>query len=282
LFESLFEGLIGFHDGGGGIAQTMALAGLMRHTGKNVGGGQQQRLLIITDEAANLIAQRLDGLEHAALQGLVIGGQQGRHLQHQAELQFPHDIQGRVALLGLEGIQREKKPVPPEVRGVLGQAQGIRAAQQDKKDADQVQDFALRDRQATFLREHFMDLRHGPTFPEPPVANLDDDLQRKTAAAHGQRFRFPRGKQAFPFRLWALRVAASIADADDQVAPTQKDNVLAPQRIGAFQNLTTTWTVSTFGSIVAFANFAIILRSSHRHTSLALGSRKSPFYLTRG
>src|SRR3990172_9410076 len=172
--------------------------------------------------------------------------------------------------------------MPTEVRRVLGQAQGIRAAEQHEKNANQVQDFTLRDRQATFLSEHFMNLRHGPALPKPPVANLDDDLQRETAAAHRQRFRFPRGQQAFPFRLWALRVATPIANADDQVAPTQKDNVLAPQRIGAFQNLTTTWTASVFGPIVAFGNFAIIFCSSHRHTSLALGSRKSPFYLTRG
>jgi hypothetical protein len=39
LFQGLFEGLIGFHDEGGGLAQTMALAGLMRHPRKDVGHG---------------------------------------------------------------------------------------------------------------------------------------------------------------------------------------------------------------------------------------------------
>jgi len=40
----------------------MALAGLMRHTRKDMGDGQPEGLLIITDNAAHPIAQRLDGL----------------------------------------------------------------------------------------------------------------------------------------------------------------------------------------------------------------------------
>jgi putative SOS response-associated peptidase YedK len=67
--------LIGFDDGGGGIAQTMALAGLMRNTRKDMRHSQLKSLLIITDHAAQAIAQRLDRLQHAAFQGLVIRGQ---------------------------------------------------------------------------------------------------------------------------------------------------------------------------------------------------------------
>jgi hypothetical protein len=32
-----------------------------------------------------------------------------------------------------------------------------------------------------------MNLRHGPTFSEPPVADLDNHLQGKAVATHGQR-----------------------------------------------------------------------------------------------
>ena len=74
LFEGLFEGLIGCHDGRSRIAQTMDLAGLMTHPRKDMGHGQEEGLLIITDDAAQAIAQRLDGLKHAAFQGLVIRG----------------------------------------------------------------------------------------------------------------------------------------------------------------------------------------------------------------
>ena len=91
--------------------------------------GQQQGLLIVTDDATNPIAQRLNGLKHAAFQGRLIRGQHGGHLQDQAELQFPHDTlrEGRVALLGLEGIQRQEETLPTKVRRALGQAQRIGA-----------------------------------------------------------------------------------------------------------------------------------------------------------
>ena len=84
----------------------MTLAGLMTRTRKDVGHGQQEGRFIVTHDATNPIAQRLNGLKHAAFQGWVIRGQDGGHLQHQAEFQFPHNIQGRVAFLGLEGIYR--------------------------------------------------------------------------------------------------------------------------------------------------------------------------------
>ena len=84
----------------------MDLASLMADTRKNMGHGDPDGVLIVTDDPAHPIAQRLDGLKHTALQGSVIRRQHGRHLQHQAELQFPCDIQGGVALLGFEGIHR--------------------------------------------------------------------------------------------------------------------------------------------------------------------------------
>ena len=52
----------------------------MAHAGKDVGHGQVEGMLIITDDTAQAIAQRFDGLKNAALQGPVIRGQQGRHL----------------------------------------------------------------------------------------------------------------------------------------------------------------------------------------------------------
>lgn len=107
----------------------MDLAGLMADTGKDMGHGQQQGALIVTDDAANPIAQSFDGLKHPALQGTVICRQYGRHLQHQAELQFPRHIQGRVAFLGLESVNGQKDPMPTEVGGVLFPPQVVSTAQ---------------------------------------------------------------------------------------------------------------------------------------------------------
>jgi hypothetical protein len=63
VFEGLFAGLLGFHARSGGLAQTMDLASLMVDTGKDLGHGHLERLLIVTDDAANPIAQRFDGLK---------------------------------------------------------------------------------------------------------------------------------------------------------------------------------------------------------------------------
>jgi hypothetical protein len=71
LFEGLFEGLIGFHNRRGCLAQTMDWARLMVDTGKDLGHGHLERLLIVTDDAANSIAQRFDGLKHLPRPGLV-------------------------------------------------------------------------------------------------------------------------------------------------------------------------------------------------------------------
>jgi hypothetical protein len=73
LFQGFFEGLIGLRDGQRRIAQTMGLAGLMRHTGHNRSGRQAEGWLIITDPAANPIAQVLDGLPQTCRQSWMIG-----------------------------------------------------------------------------------------------------------------------------------------------------------------------------------------------------------------
>lgn len=248
----------------------MELAGLMRDTGKDMSYGQPEGLLIITDHAAQTIAQRLDRLKHSAFQGPVIRGQQGSHSQHQAELQFAHDVQGRVALFRLEGIDPQKEPMPTEVRAVFGQAPGIGATQQHQKDTNQVQDFAFRDWHVMFLGEDFMDLRHGPPFPEPPVAYLDNDFQCKTTAAHGQAAGRLRGVD--PPMPGAFRMETTIAHAHHQVAVIQKDHVFSPERITTLQDAPTTWTSRLFWPIVTPGNVAIIFGSSHWHTSLARGS----------
>lgn len=62
LFYGLFAGLVRFRGGGGGIAQTMTLAGLMRHPRENMGHGHPQGLFIITDDTPHTIAQGLDRL----------------------------------------------------------------------------------------------------------------------------------------------------------------------------------------------------------------------------
>jgi hypothetical protein len=106
LFEGLFEGSVGFHNRSGCLAQAMDLASLMTYPGKDLGHGHLERLLIVTDDAANSIAQRCEGLKHLTLQGLVPRRQYRSPLQHQAELQFPHNIQRPVTFLRLEGIDR--------------------------------------------------------------------------------------------------------------------------------------------------------------------------------
>jgi hypothetical protein len=146
LFEGLFEGLIGFHNRRGGLAQTMDLASLMVDIGKDPGHGHPESLLIVTDDATNPIPQRFDGLEHLPRQGLVPRWQYRHHLQHQAELQFPHDVQCPVPFLRLKRIDRHKEAMAAKVRHVLDQPQGIGAPEQHQKDADQVQHFPLGDR----------------------------------------------------------------------------------------------------------------------------------------
>jgi hypothetical protein len=75
LFQGLFEDLVGFRDGQRGVTQTMQLASLMRHAGQNISGGQTEGRLIVTDPAANPIAQVLDGLQQTCRQSLVCCGE---------------------------------------------------------------------------------------------------------------------------------------------------------------------------------------------------------------
>lgn len=78
----------------------------MAYTGKDLGHGHLASLLIVPDDATNSIAQRFEGLKHLTLQGLVPRRQYRSHLQHQAALQFPHDLQRPVPFRRLEGIDR--------------------------------------------------------------------------------------------------------------------------------------------------------------------------------
>jgi hypothetical protein len=108
-----------------------------------------------------------------------------------------------------------------------------------------------------------MNLRNGPVSPEPPKANLDNDFQSKTAATQCQDVSDLRSKQALLFRISAVRVTAHLANTDNQIAPTQTDHVLAPQRIGAFQNLTALRTTNTLRPVIPLRNMAIIFSTSH-------------------
>lgn len=210
----------------------------------------------------------------------VIGRQQGRHLEHQAELQFPRHVQSRVAFLRLEGINSQKETMPLEIRRVLSQPQGIGTAQQHQKDTDQVQDFSLGDGQVTFLGEDLMDLCHRPALPKPPEANLDNHLQRKTAATHGQMAGSLRSKDPLLSRTFPM--GTLIAHAHHQVTPIQKDHVFSPERVTALQDTPTPWTRHLFRPIVTLGNASIVFGSSHRHTSLARGLWKHRFYFARG
>jgi|SRR5712691_765105 hypothetical protein len=166
-----------------------------------------------------------------------------------------------------------------KVRRVFGQTQAIGATKQHEKDAYQVQHFTLGDRQVTVLGEHFINLRHRPPFPEPPVANLGNDLQRKTAAAHGQMAGRLRGIDLLV--PGAFRMGTMVTHADNQITTIQKDHVFSPERIAALQDAPTTRARHLFWPIVTLGNIAIIFGSSHRHTSLAQGSWKSLFYSAR-
>jgi len=52
----------------------------MAHAGKGLSHGQVEGLLILTDDTAQAIAQRCDGLKNTALHGPVIRRQQKHHL----------------------------------------------------------------------------------------------------------------------------------------------------------------------------------------------------------
>src|SRR3972149_7780103 len=108
-----------------------------------------------------------------------------------------------------------------------------------------------------------MNLRDGPVSPEPPKANLDNDFQGKAAATQRQGVGDLRSKQAFLFRISAVRITAHKANTDNHITSTQTDHVLAPLRIGAFQNMTAMRTTNTLRPVVPFRNMAIIFSASH-------------------
>ncbi|NTU63161.1 MAG: hypothetical protein HGB05_07115, partial [Chloroflexi bacterium] len=178
MFQGFFEGLIRRRNGPGGIAQTMQLTRLVRHARKNHRSGQLKRLLIVAHQTTDSIAQIFHGLKQPGGQGLMRRGEQSRLMEDQAELQLAHDVQRRVTLFGLEGIDRNKEPMPTKVRRMFFQTELIRAAQQDEKHLNQVQHLSFGDEHMTLLGQQLVNLRHGPAFPEAPHANLDNDFQR--------------------------------------------------------------------------------------------------------
>jgi hypothetical protein len=238
----------------------------MGHAREGLGHRHDQCFLIGADETTQTIAQVFDRLEQPLLQGLGIGGEQRDDVEDQAELQFSHHVQRVIALFWLEGIEREKQTVATEVSGVLFSPEVIGTAQQDEKHPEQVQHGAFRDQQVLLLGERLMKLSHRPAFPEPEVANLHDDFQCKAVAAHGQSL---GGLREVPLpTLNAVWVEAMIPHADYLHASVQKNHILAPHRIGAFQHLVTLWAVTTLWLVVAFRHITIIFGFSHPHTSL--------------
>ena len=159
------------------------------------------------------------------------------------------------------------------------QPQMIGTTQQHQEHTDQVEHLTFRDGHVAFLREHRVDLRDRPTFPEAPVANLRDDFQGKTTTAYCQVPGFLGSVDPFPPSTF--RIGATISEADDEVAPAQKDNVLSSDGITAFQDLTATRAGRLRWSKVTLGNITSIFRFSHRYTSLARSLRMSQFYHAR-
>ena len=125
-----------------------------------------------------------------------------------------------------------------QVGSMFFEPQMIGTPEQHKEHTDQVKHLAFRDGQVSFLREHRMDLRNRPTFPEAPVANLRNDFQGKAATAYSQVPSFLGSVD--PLSHSAFRIGAPISEADDEVAPAQKDDVFSSDGITAFQDLTAT------------------------------------------
>src|SRR3990172_7684941 len=128
----------------------------------------------------------------------------------------------------------------------------------------------------TFLSQHLMNLRHRPAVPEPPVANLDNHFQREATATHRQRAGGLRRKLSFLLPLWALGVAAPIADTHHQVTPFQKDHVLPPQGVGTLQNMATARTSGALWTVVTLWNSAIVFCSSHLPSRSGFGLATEP------
>jgi hypothetical protein len=280
LFQGFFEGLIRRRNGPGGIAQTMQLTRLVRHAGKNYCGGQLKRLLIVTHQATDSIAQIFHGLEQPGGQGLMRRGEQSRLMEDQSELQLAHDVQRRVTLFGLEGIDRHKEAMPTKVRRMFFQTEIIGAAQQDQKHLNQVQHLSFGDKHVTFLGQPLVNLRHGPAFPEAPRANLDNDFQREATPANRQAARGLRFIHAI--RPGTLRIRTTVTLANDQIPSVQENDVLPPQRITPLQGLIAPRTNQLFGSIIARGYLVIVFGLSHLHLYSAQGLCKTAFYLAEG
>ena len=184
-------------------------------------------------------------------------------MKDQTELQLAHDVQRRVALFGLEGINRDKETMPTKVRRMFFQTEMIRAAQQDEKHLNQVQHLSFGDKHVTCLGQHLVNLRDRSTFPESPSANLDNDFQREAAPANRQA---ARGLRFIHTILpGTSRILATVTQADDQIPSVQEHDVLPPQWITTFQGLIATGTNHLFGSIVARGYLVIVFGLSHRH-----------------
>jgi hypothetical protein len=70
----------------------MELAGLMGRLWQDVGDRADQRFLIVADHPAHPIAQILDGLEQASLQGGLTGREQRYLVQDETELQLADNV----------------------------------------------------------------------------------------------------------------------------------------------------------------------------------------------
>ena len=66
-------------------------------------------------------------------------------MEYQAKLQFADDVKRRVAFLGFESVDRHKETMLAEIGRVVLKPEMIGAAEQDKKDANQVQHLASGD-----------------------------------------------------------------------------------------------------------------------------------------
>jgi hypothetical protein len=208
------------------------------------------------------------------------GGEQSRLMEDQSELQLAHDVQCRVTLFGLEGIDRNKESMSTKVRRMFFQTEIICAAQQDEKHLNQVQHLSFGDEHVTFLGQQLVNLRNGPTFPEAPCANLDNDFQREAAPANRQAARCLRFIHAI--LPGTFRILTTVTQADDQIPSIQENDVLPPQRITTFQGLTAPWTNQLFRSIVARGDLVIVFGLSHVHPYSAQGLCKTAFYLAEG
>ncbi len=164
-----------------------------------------------------------------------------------------------------------------EVSSVGLQPQVIGAAQQNEKHPNPIEYFSFRDREVALLSEHCMDLRHCPTSPKPPVANLDNDRQGEAAATHGHAA--SRLRTIYSVAPCAGGIRATVSHAHHQVATAQKDKVLASNRVTMSQDLPTSRTADLLGSIVTLRHLLLVFSSSH-HSPLWRKARERTNFIT--